>query len=278
MNQPVDHVQHPAQGVGQGVIQSQAGVAEGHSRRGAGDAEVFQGVQGAGFQGHRQVLDDEFDGLEGVKLRERGGQSGDVGLHRVGHGVDGGRDDEGPGFGGQDFRVDDGDVGHQRSADDGHFDRALHVVDDGELGNVGPAARRGGQKDHGGQRMLDAVGPFVVVNRSAVAHHQRDALGRVHGAAAAQRHHHVAALFPVAERAVPHLEISGIGHHFGVVVPVQTFLPQHVQNLLHPSGLFQSGVADEEDLFRAQPAGADPGVLQAAPAKENFRDGKFADV
>jgi hypothetical protein len=150
---------------------------------------------------------------------------GHVGLDGVGQGVEAGV--------GREFRIHrhggqglaQGRVRDHGLADDGDLDLALGVVDDGELGDLGPGPGRGGHADQRRAGPLHIVHAFEFEHVAVVGAHDADGLGAVHGAAAAHGHDGVAALAAVDPGPGHDLVVAGIGGDVGedgVATPAST--------------------------------------------------------
>src|SRR5699024_8307292 len=112
-------------------------------------------------------------------------------------------------------RVVDGDLGGDSPVHNGHFHLAGGVGDDAEAGDLRGGAG-GGIDGHQGDHVLGGlVHALVVVDGTAVAGHQANALGTVVGGAAAQGDNGVAAVLLEEGHACLHVLVGGVG--FGPV-------------------------------------------------------------
>ena len=196
----------------------------------------------------------------------------------MGQGIDGALDDQCLALGPQDERIDDGDVGNQGPGNDRHLYLPGHVGDDAELRDVGAAARRGGDQDHGRQWPLHLVRPLIVTDPAAIAGENGDPLGRVHRTAAADGNDDVRPVLQVHFGTLLDLEVPGVRGHTVIIDPLDPLLFEDVHEPLQPAGLLDSGITDQKNLFGSEPEGALTGIIEAAPAKDNLRDCKFGYV
>ncbi|VTR67739.1 hypothetical protein DESC_610322 [Desulfosarcina cetonica] len=207
----------PAQLVGHGVHMAKAGVVEGHAGQILGVAHLVTGLHVLAVgHGGPQVSGDQFDGLEGAGVGNRGGRGGNIGFHGVGQGIHAGGGGQCRGHAHHEQRVVDGHVGGYPPVHDGHFDLAAGVGDDAETGHL--AGRSGGGVDgderwHGLGGLVHAL---VITDVSTVGGDDADALATVVGAAAAQGNDQVALRRLVKIIALMHVVVRGVG--MGTVV------------------------------------------------------------
>jgi len=194
----------------------------------------------------------------------------------MGQGIDSRGYDQVLGFGLQQQGVNDGNVGNQGTADDRHLHLAAHIGDDAELGQVGTAPGGGGNKDHGWQGPLDAIGPFIVVNTPAITGNQRNALGRIHGAAAAEGNHHIRFFLFVDRRTPLDLKITRVGDNVIEVDPAKLLFSKGFGEAIDPADILQTGITHHKNLFCSQSPSATPRIAQTPLTKDDFRDRKFS--
>jgi len=156
--------------VGHGVGGAEDGIGKGQP-----GGEARHGHVGVGLHvvpvGHRlaQVAGDQLDRLEGVNVGQRGGRQRHVGLDAVGEGIQSGGGGQLHVHGLHQFRIDNGDVRHQRLGDDRHLQFAGRVDDDGELAHLRAGAGGGRGDHHGGEGEPDLVDPLVARMATALA-------------------------------------------------------------------------------------------------------------
>ena len=144
------HVEERADGAGHAVDDRDRRIVERDARFGGGDGHLRARLDVVGFaHTGRQALEDALGGGERERLRERLCLARGVGLDSVAERIEAGRVCDACGCGEREGRVDDGDLGDERSASDKHLHVCLRVRDDSELRGLGAGAGGGGDGDHG---------------------------------------------------------------------------------------------------------------------------------
>jgi len=218
------------------------------------------------------MLEDQPNRLQRLQLRKRGRDFRYIRFNSMGERIDSRGYDQVLGFGLQQQGVDDGNVGNQGTADDRHLHLAAHIGDDAELGQVGTAPGGGGNKDHGWQGPLDAIGAFIVVNTPAITGNQRNALGRIHGAAAAKGNHYICLFLLVDGNPPLDLKIPRVGNNIIEIDPAKLFFGKGFGEAIDPADLLQTRITHQKNLFCPQPPGASPRITQTPLTKNDLRD------
>ncbi len=117
--------------VGHGVNDTQQRVGESHAGQALGVVHDVPGFHVA-VVGFYQVRLDQFDGVDGQRVRIGAVGRGNIGFDGVGHGVHTGVGRQLLGHGMHQVRVHDGDVRRNFKIGDGVFDAFLVIGDDGE--------------------------------------------------------------------------------------------------------------------------------------------------
>ena len=193
----------------------------------------------------------------------------------MGQGIDRRGNDKFSRLGGQQLRIDDRYVGDQGAADNRHLHLALHVGNDGELGDIRSTSGRRGNKHHRRQRPLNAIGTFIVLHFPAVARHHGNAFGTIHGASAPDGHDHIAIAFLVEQSPVLNLMVTGVRADFVEIGPLKMLVFQDGEDPINPSCPLKARIAHQEDPFRSQALGTKGRVLQTSLTEKDLGDGKF---
>ncbi len=222
-----------------------------------------------------QMHGGQFNGVNGVGIGQGPGKGGYISFDGVGQCVHPGAGNELFGQGKQEPGIDNGNIRHDRPAENGHFHAPTGIGNDGKLADIRTGTGRGRQTDHGRNRLGDEVAPFVVVNPAVVGGQDADALGRVNGAAAAQGHDHIAFLFQIEIDADFDLEIPRVAYHVVIKNVFQILFFKVFDGLIQPSGLYHPRISDQKNPLTSQAPGALPDYGQRSYAVNDLRNFKF---
>ena len=249
-----------AQLVGQGVVDAQKGVGEGHAGDAGGVVHPLPGLLvGAVVVGPLQVLEHHADGVEGQAVGVVGGQHRNIGLDGVGQNIHAGVGGHRLGHRHDELGVHDGHVGGEFVVGQGVLDVVLLVGDDGEGGDLRTGAGGGGDADQLGlfAQFREVVGALADVKELLLHAGKGDIrvlvehphpLGGVHGGAAPQGDDDVG-LEVVHRLHTPHDGVHrGVGLHLGedLGVAVDGALSQVPQHLVDVAQLHHRLVGDDK--------------------------------
>jgi hypothetical protein len=166
------------------------------------------------------------------------------------------------------LEVDDGGDRQAAEAGDQHFLVIGGVGDDAEARRLGAGAGRGRDADHGQRRPVGEVRHLVVANMTAARRQHRHRLGRVHRAAAAERHETIeAAAGEQPYAGLDHLA-GRVGHRVGENVHRDAGAGENPDQPVDQSRLAHEGIAHDQRIPHAE----------ALQESARLRDGAAADL
>ncbi len=192
------------------------------------------------------------------------------------HGIGGGGTDEFVRQRFQGVRIGEADVRGDAAAHQGDLAAPDAVVDDRELGHVGAGAAGRRAEHQRRQGAVNPVGALIIADGAAIGDENGDSLGGIHGAAAAQADDYIRPLPDIFARPLFHLKVLRVGGDLVEIDKAQAGSHQALHRPIHPAGREQPVIADEENLFPAQPFGASADLVKEATAENDFRHLKLA--
>ena len=261
----VGQVIEAAQLVGHGVDVTKGSVVEGNASQILGVSHFGTGLHIVAVgHGLGQVVNDLVNGLDGSRVGQGVGGSGDIGLDRVGQRVHTGGCGQGGRHADHQLRVIDGDGGGDSPVHDAHLDFTGGVGDDAEPGDLGGGAGGGVHGHQGGQGLVGLVHALIIGDLAAVGRDQTDALGAVVGGAAAQGQDTVTFVFMVELLTLDHVGVLGVRLRLAKDGGLHPGVGQDLLDAGSHGVCGQEGVGHDHGLGAADALNEVPGLLDGA--------------